>query len=191
MKKAYTVKYRRKRKGKTDYRTRMKLLSSGKPRLVIRRSLHNFTVQFVALDNKGDRTLISGNTRELLKYGWNAHRGNIPSAYLTGYLCGLKAVKNKFNEGIVDIGLSRAVKGSSVFGAIKGLIDAGVKINCSEEFFPSNDAIIGKTIANYASSLQKEKYLKQFSNYEKSGFKVVDIQKKFEETKKKITEKWQ
>lgn len=192
MKKAYTVKYRRKREGKTDYRSRIKLLSSHKNRIVVRRSLHNLTIQFVSLDKKGDKILIASSTKELLSYGWSAHRGNLPSAYLAGYLCGLKAKKKNTIEGILDIGLSRAVKGSGFFSAVKGLIDAGINIKCSEEFLPSLDAVTGKTIANYAIHLSKDKdkYLRQFSSYQKIGLKPEELPKKFEEAKKKITEKW-
>ena len=39
--------YRRKREGKTDYRKRLRLLLSGKPRLVIRRSLRDISAQVI------------------------------------------------------------------------------------------------------------------------------------------------
>ena len=43
--KLYTVKYRRQREGKTNYDKRLKLLLSGKPRLIIRPSLKGITIQ--------------------------------------------------------------------------------------------------------------------------------------------------
>ena len=41
----YTVLYRRKREGKTDYKKRMKLLLGKKPRIVLRKSLKHFSLQ--------------------------------------------------------------------------------------------------------------------------------------------------
>ena len=43
--KTYTVKFRRKREGKTDYKKRIKYISSGKTRIVIRVSNNNIKVQ--------------------------------------------------------------------------------------------------------------------------------------------------
>src|SRR3989338_1345804 len=123
--KAYTVKYRRKREGRTDYRSRLNLLSSRKLRVVIRRTLSNITIQITQYDSKGDKILISADSKELTKFEWKVHRGNLSSAYLTGYLCVLKAKKDKLKEGILDIGLRRAIPQSSFFAAAKGLLDAG------------------------------------------------------------------
>ncbi|MBS3175141.1 50S ribosomal protein L18 [Candidatus Woesearchaeota archaeon] len=193
MKKGYTVKFRRKREGKTDYRSRLKLLASNKSRIVVRRSLRNVMVQFTDLGEKGDKTLVVGHSRELLQYGWKSHKGNIPSAYLVGYLAGLKAKKEGIKDGVLDLGLSKAVKGSSFFSAIKGVIDAGINVNCSKEILPDEDTIKGKKIADYAKSLSNNKdlYSKQFSNYLKIGLKPEDFTKNFEEAKKKIIDKWQ
>ncbi len=192
MKKSYTVKYRRKREGKTDYKLRLKLLVSKRQRIVVRKMLNNFSVQFVELDKKGDKTVVSSHSRELLKYGWKGHRGNIPSAYLVGYLCGLKAKKNGLVDGVVDFGLAGVVRGSSFFGAIKGLVDAGIKVNCSTQSFPSEDTINCGAIASYARELSNNKdlYLRQFSSYIKLGIKPEELSKYFEEVKKKIAERW-
>ena len=53
----YAVQYRRKRLGKTDYKTRIKLLQSGEMRLVIRRSLKHIWLQVVEFHPAGDRVL--------------------------------------------------------------------------------------------------------------------------------------
>jgi large subunit ribosomal protein L18 len=88
----YSVPYRRRREGKTDYRKRKALILSRKPRLVVRGTLKNIIVQVVVAKPHGDEVLVSAHSRELLKnYGWKAPRGNLPAAYLTGLLCGLKA----------------------------------------------------------------------------------------------------
>ncbi len=189
--KAYTLNFRRKRAGKTNYKSRLKLLSSGSLRAVLRRRLNNFTVQIVRYESAGDKTVVSSNTRELLKYGWKGHRGNISSAYLAGLLCGLKAKKKGVTSGVVDLGVYRAVLGSSFFAAAKGLIDSGFKISVGESVLPSDDRISGKHIQDYASKIKgKDSYNKQFSSYIKSGLKPEEITKHFEEVKKKILEKW-
>lgn len=187
MKKAYTVKYRRRREARTDYRSRRDLLASGKSRAVIRKSLNGYSIQLIQFDTKGDKTQVSTNSSDLRKLGWKAHTGSIPAAYLTGYIFGLKAIKKNQEEGIVDIGLARSIKGSGYYAVIKGMIDAGFKINCSKEMFPSEQAITGKIIENYAKELlkDKDKYTKQFSLYIKAGLKPEELNKHFEEIKKK------
>ena len=102
----YRVQLRRRREGKTDYQARKALVTSGKPRLVTRASLKNVTVQITIAKPHGDEVLASANSRELIKnYGWKAPTGNIPAAYLTGLLCGIKAKNKGVKEAILDIGL--------------------------------------------------------------------------------------
>ena len=43
----YHVKPRRRREGKTDYRKRLRLLRSGKVRMVVRKSLKNTQIQLI------------------------------------------------------------------------------------------------------------------------------------------------
>jgi len=190
--KAYTVKYRRRRQNKTDYPLRLKLLSSNKLRVVIRRSLNNFTIQIVKFENNGDKTVMASHSSELSAYGWKAHKGNIPAAYLSGYLCGLKAKKEKINN-LVDLGTFRAVSKTSLFAVAKGLKDAGLTVSCSDKVLPDNNLVSGKSIVDYANSLKNNKdlYSKQFSKYIKAGIKPEDLTKHFNEVKKKIEEKWQ
>src|SRR3989344_2220378 len=100
------VAYRRKREGKTDYRLRLKLAMSGKPRLVIRRTNKHIITQVVQFQQDGDRILVTATTAELKKHGWNSHGRNMPAAYLVGLLCGTKAKKAKITEAIADLGLN-------------------------------------------------------------------------------------
>ncbi len=188
--KSFNLHFRRKREGKTDYRSRLNLLTSGKPRIVIRRMLNNFSVQIVNYNGKMDTVLLSSSSRELLKYGWKGHRGNLPSAYLTGFLCGLKAKKKGITSGVSDLGVARVVKGSSIFASMKGLKDAGFNLPVREDFLPSEDRIMGKHIAEYAKKLG-QKSGSQFSVYLKSKLPVNDFSLHFLEVKKKILEKWQ
>jgi large subunit ribosomal protein L18 len=47
-------------------------------------------------------------------------------------------------------------KGARVFAAIKGAIDAGLRIPASEEIFPDEARIRGEVIAEYVRSLGEE-----------------------------------
>ena len=124
----YRVQLRRRREGKTDYQARKALVTSRKPRLVTRASNKNVEVQMIIAKPHGDEVLASANSRELIKtYRWKAPTGNIPAAYLTGYLCGLKAKAAGIEEAILDIGLVSPTKGSKIFAVLSGVVDAGVQ----------------------------------------------------------------
>ena len=148
------MQFKRRQEGKTDYKNRLELLKSDKPRLVARKSLNYITAQIVAFDKKGDKTILSANSRQLKKIGWNFACDNLPAAYLTGLALGKQAVKNKIEEVILDAGLYRTTKGNRIFAVAKGAIDAGLKINMSEEVLPSTDRISGKHIAAYQSKFK-------------------------------------
>ncbi len=164
-----TIPYRRRREDKTNYKKRIKLLLGEKPRLVIRKSLKNMVVQLVSFDAKGDKVITSANTKELKKYNWNFTGGNLPSAYLIGLLAGKKAVQEKHKEAIVDLGLQSPIKGSRLYAALKGAVDAGMSIPHDKETFPSDTRIKGEHIAKH----EKET-------------KFKDMAKVFEECKQKI-----
>lgn len=181
------VQFRRKRERKTNYKKRISFLTSGKPRLVIRKSLYNINIQIIEYRPEGDNILLSANSKELVKLGYNLNRSNIPAAYLTGLLLGQKAKKKAVKEAIVDTGLNTHVKGSKIYAALKGVVDSGLKVPCSEDIFPPEERINGTHISNYAEKLKKEnreKYEKQFSDYIKN--KAEDVKKQFNDAKDKI-----
>jgi len=181
------VQFRRKRERKTNYKKRISLLTSGKPRIVIRKSVCNINIQVIGYRPEGDSILLSANSKELVKLGYSLNRGNIPTAYLTGLLLGQKAKKKGIKEAIVDIGLNIHVKGSRIYAALKGVVDSGLQVPCSEEVFPPEERINGTHISNYAEKLKKEnkeKYEKQFSSYIKN--KAEDVKKQFNDIKDKI-----
>jgi large subunit ribosomal protein L18 len=124
------VPHRRRREQKTDYKRRFSLLKSGKTRLVVRKSNKNVRCQLVEYQPAGDKTLFSADSRELAKLGWKGGTGNIPAAYLTGLLCGVRA-KKKVREAILDLGLTRSTKGNRTYAAVKGVVDAGISIPIS------------------------------------------------------------
>jgi large subunit ribosomal protein L18 len=183
------LKYRRKREGKTNYKKRLGLLKSGKPRLVVRPSLKNITIQIVKYEPKGDKVIVGVSSKSLAKMGWKASLSNTPAAYLTGMLLAKKAADKKVENLIFDIGLIQSVKGSKVFAALKGAVDGGLKIPLSKEVMPDETRINGSHISEYAKKLKqesKEKYERHFSAYIKAGFNPEDLPKAFEDTKKKI-----
>jgi len=137
------MEFRRKREGKTDYRKRIKSVASGEPRLVVRRRLNNFTVQLISYAHSGDITAASAHSRELRTYKYEGHLGNVKSAYLTGFLCGKRALGNGYKEAVLDIGRATPIKGSNVFAALKGAVDAGLKISHTSEVLPAEDRIKG------------------------------------------------
>lgn len=145
----YSIPFRRKREEKTNYAKRLKLLSSDKPRLVVRRSLNNITVQIVKFKPEGDFVVAAATSRDVEKFGWKYNKKNIPCAYLVGYLIGKRAAEKKIHEAIADIGLFTSVKGSRLYAAIKGAIDGGLKVPCSKEILPADDRIKGKHICSY------------------------------------------
>lgn len=154
----YRVKFRRVRNGKTDYRARKQLLISRKPRLVIRKSSKNTTVQIIVPSKTGDVTLVSANTNDLKKYGYTGGTGNITSAYLTGLLLGYRAKKTGQKEAILDAGLYHTTKGGRMFAALKGAVDAGMEIPHNPEIFPSQERITGKHIDAYRKTNISEQF---------------------------------
>ena len=144
--KTYTVGFKRKRKKKTDYRKRLKLVISDKTRLVMRQTTNNIIIQAVTFSEKGDKVIKTVKSSDLRKYDWKENTGNTQAAYLTGLLFG-NLTKDSVKEGIVDLGLRRLVKGSRLAAAIKGVIDSGIEVPASESIFPSEERIkgIGKT----------------------------------------------
>jgi large subunit ribosomal protein L18 len=162
----YRVALRRRREGKTDYQARKALVLSGRPRIVARNSLKNSSVQIVIAKPVGDVVLAAAHSRELAKYGWKAPTGNSPAAYLTGFLCGLKAKANGVEEAILDIGLVAPTKGSKLFAVLSGVVDAGVPVPHDEKQIVKA-MVKGEHIAKYAKSLGagSEEYSAKFSKY--------------------------
>ena len=152
----YRVKMRRRREGKTNYRKRLAYLKSGKPRAVVRKTLRYMIVQIVEYHDDGDKILVGVTSSHLKKYGWNGSFKNTPAAYLTGYLAGKLALKKGINEAVLDIGLQSPVKGSRVFAALKGLVDAGLDVPHSEEVYPSEDRIKGEHISEEIAKMFEE-----------------------------------
>ena len=85
-------------------------------------------------------------------------------------------------------GLKSAIRGSKVFAALKGAVDAGLDIPYGEAVLPDESRINGEHVANYAESLDDDEIAKLFSKYLERGLQPADLPKNFEETKKNIDE---
>lgn len=185
----YCTKFRRRRQGKTDYRARKAFILSGKLRLVTRSSINNIIAQIIAAKPRGDEVLVSAHSRELAKYGWKTPRGNLPAAYLTGFLCGLKAKSHGVGEAILDMGLYPPSKGARIFAVLKGVLDAKVDVPHSEEKLPDEKRIKGEHIAKYAESLAStaEEYKSKFSKYLQQQIPPETLPKHVEQVKKEMS----
>lgn len=184
----YKVPFRRRREGKTDYNARLKLVDYDKSRLVVRLSNTTATVQLIDYAPEGDITRVAAISRELSKYGWLGSTSNISAVYLTGYLCAKKALSQGHDSAILDIGLKSPIKGSKVFAALKGAVDAGLDIPYGESVLPTDDRVRGEHVANYAESLDEDQIKKLFSKYLERGLQPADLPANFDETKKNIDE---
>jgi len=147
------IPYRRKREGRTNYRKRLTLLISGTHRIVIRKTNKNMIVQVVDYDEKGDKVIVTASSNELKKQGWTHATGNLPAAYLAGVLAARKSLKKGVKVAIVDLGLQNASKGSRLFAAVKGAIDGGLEVKCSEEAFPKEERLKGTHISETVSKM--------------------------------------
>lgn len=145
------VNYRRKKEGRTNYNRRLKLLVSRENRIVIRKSLRAIQIQIIEYTPNGDKILFSAHSRELKKFGLESNV-NIPVAYLTGLLCGKRAVKEGISKGIIDLGLQTSHAGGKLFSAVKGLVDAGMNIPAGENAFPIEEKVFG---ANTSEAVSK------------------------------------
>lgn len=183
-----TLPFRRKREGKTHYKKRLKILLSNKYRLVVRKSLNGTKASIVQYDTKGDKVLLTIDSKNLGKLGWKGNTGNLPSAYLAGMMLGKKAVQKGIKEAIADIGLNNSTKGSRLYAALAGAIDAGMKIPLGTEVLPPKERLSGEHISKYAQSIKsdKERYERQFFDYIKKGLNPEDIVRHFNDIKGKI-----
>lgn len=175
--------FRRRREGKTDYKRRLALLKSRKPRLVIRKSLKYIRAQIIEFDEQGDKTIVAAGSNALPRMGWKFACDNIPAAYLTGLMTGRAAKRKKINNVVLDIGLYSSTKGSKLYAVVKGAIDAGLNVSCNAKIFPDEERISGKHIAAHDKNNKKSKELSK--QFEKIKGKILgEIDKKVTKDKK-------
>ena len=184
----YKLAFKRRKQGKTNYKARLKLTTMDKPRMVVRISNKHITAQIIKINNEGEETLASANSKELEKLGWKAGGKNTSAAYLTGFLCGKRALNNEINEATLDIGLKSSLKGSKIYAVLKGAVDAGLDVPYNESILPEEDRINGEHIANYSQTLNDAQVSKKFSQYLERGLQPSDLPDHFKTIKEKIKE---
>ncbi|MEK6933356.1 MAG: 50S ribosomal protein L18 [Nanoarchaeota archaeon] len=135
---------RRRLEGKTDYKTRLALLVSNKPRLVVRKTNQYIIAQIIEAVDAQDKVICGLTSKKLLEKGWpenlKGHLKNLAACYLTGLTLG-KAAKGKIKEAILDIGMNRNIPKSRVYAVLKGIIDSGIKIPHDSSSLPSNEML--------------------------------------------------
>jgi large subunit ribosomal protein L18 len=138
---------RRRKENKTDYLKRMKLLKSGRARIVFRKTNKYIIAQLVQSSEAQDSVEFGITSKELMKHGWpEKAEGGLKSttaSYLTGFLFGKEILKLKNKNPIVDLGMYKMIHKSKIYAFLKGLIDAGLKIECEKECFPEEKRIEG------------------------------------------------
>lgn len=192
MKTHYTVRYRRKREGKTDYKQRLRLLKSHEARLVVRKKLMSVVAQLVQYQPDGDKIITSAQTVELKKYGLPVINNNVATAYLTGLLLAKKAKEQNITTAVVDFGLQNVTDHSRLYAVVKGAIDGGLQIPADAEVLPSEDRVSGSHIESYAKALKTqnpEKYAKQFSAYLAEKIDPTAVVSMIAQVKKKLLTK--
>lgn len=182
----YRVKFRRRREGKTNYYRRRSLLQSRRPRLVVRKTNTNTLVQVINANVVGDMTVASAIASELSGHGWKASAGNLPAAYLTGYLAGLRAKSRGVKEAILDVGLNPPIKGSRIYAALKGVVDAGIDVPHSPEILPDEDRISGKHIVGSYEHYSGVKGSQMFTKVGKTKTAITTIPKQVTAVKKAL-----
>lgn len=180
----YVVPFRRRKAKATDYKKRLALVKSGKPRMVVRRSNRHVLVQLVEFSPNGDKVLVSVNSRNLRKFKW-ASRRNLPTAYLAGMYAGVLGKKAGVKEFVLDIGLVSPIVGGLPFAAQLGAVDAGLESPRGENTVDA-ERVKGTHIEALANSLSEAQYKKRFSSYLKEGFDPKKFTKLFESAKEAI-----
>jgi large subunit ribosomal protein L18 len=151
----------RRAEGKTNYTKRRRLLEGKKSRIVIRKTNRYVIIQYVKSSVAQDTVVASANSRELLEYGWLERKtGSLKSlgaAYLAGFLFGhrLKKLGLDKEQAILDTGLIRSTKGSRVYSAVKGIMDAKIKLSCNPEVFPEEKRIRGENIKEFFDKVKE------------------------------------
>ncbi len=185
----YRVPLRRRREGKTNYGKRFALLLGGKTRMVFRRTNRYVVVQFIDFDLKGDRVVASAHSRELFKlYGWKGDGKSTCAAYLTGLLAGARLLQKGGREAVLDLGLLKPSPGSRAFAALKGALDAGVRIPHGDGILPGPERIRCEHVAAYAAQLRQERpeAFKRLFSQLASRIDPAELPKHFDEVLEKI-----
>ena len=140
---------RRRKAGLTDYRRRLRLLRSEKPRAVVRVSNTRTSCQLVTWAKGGDLVVLNITGTDLVKkFSWpeTMSKKSVPASYLVGFALGKAAIAAGHEDAVLDIGLAACTPGSRVFAALRGMVEAGLNVPHSEEVLPDDDRTNGAHI---------------------------------------------
>ena len=136
--------------------------------------------QLVTTGSSGDETVASAHSSDLNEYGWEAPTGNLPAAYLTGLLAGIRAINSGIEEAVLDIGLNTATPGNKLFAVQEGAIDAGLDIPHNEAVFADWERTRGEHIAAFAADQEDALY--------DGSFDAADLPAHFDTVREAIME---
>jgi large subunit ribosomal protein L18 len=152
---------RRRLEAKTDYKSRLALLKSQKPRLVVRKTNRYIIAQIVQTEIAQDKVVAGLTSKVLLSKGWPSElSGSLKSlgaAYLTGFLLGKLALHSGVKDIILDIGMQRNTKNSRLFAIVRGVVDAGVSVPHNPDVLPQMENIKNDKIAKLFDKIIGEK----------------------------------
>lgn len=139
------MRLKRRIKGKTDYRARIKLLKSEFGRIVFRKTNKYIIGQYIESEEAKDKVIVGVNSKNLLNYGWPKEASGslkcLAASYLTGFLLGKKILDREKNGGVADLGLIRSIAKSKAYSFLKGVADSGINIKVKKEMFPEEKRI--------------------------------------------------
>jgi large subunit ribosomal protein L18 len=150
------------------------------------------SAQIIEATPEGDRTLLAATSKELKSYGWETPCGNLPAAYLTGFLLGRKAKASQIDHSILDMGLKGATRGARTFAVLKGVLDADVEVPHGEAILPEDARIRGAHIATYAETLAQtevDTYERRFATYLAVGVRPEKLPGYFQQVKTNVMER--
>jgi len=131
-------------------------------------------------------TVASAIASELPQYGWKASTGNLPAAYLTGFLAGLRAKSRGVKAAVLDVGLNPPIKGSKIYAVLKGVVDAGIDVPHNPDILPDEDRISGKHIVSGYEHYSGIKDTMMFSKVGAKKTTITTIPKQVEDVKKAL-----
>jgi len=155
--------------------------------------LNNVIAEVVGYGRGGDECFVYVDSKKLSEFGWKGHGGNIPAGFLVGLLCAKLAGEKGKRKVILDLGLQKSFPRGVLFSVVMGCIEGGLDVPCDDRMLPSDEAVEGKTISNFASHLlskDKAKYERQFSKYLSLGIKPENLDVHVKEVKSNILKKW-
>ncbi|MCL4328797.1 MAG: 50S ribosomal protein L18 [Candidatus Thermoplasmatota archaeon] len=181
--------FKRRKSGQTDYRRRLAIVKSSKPRLVVRPSGKGISVQIVKYAPRGDIVMKTVTDRSLKDRGFDIAGNSTPVAYLVGKVMAEEAKKAGISEVILDSGRRNIVRGGRISATVMGYVEAGGNMSHDPSIFPSEERIAGTHLKDKAVGKQIEKVRGPVEQKKAAQPKKPSDQKKAESSKQAKGEK--